>query len=146
MRDQYTAFLVLLAKQIFPFALRMIKATSPRHRVVFLVPLLYLCSAVKPLLDLNHNLGIVSGMARFAVLAAVPDFLQGMNVALLFLDYDWDKNPLGFQEKALALPLCVAAILPTLVKIAKVTHSSFMNVSIRSPPYILMLPISALAS
>lgn len=76
---------------------------------------------VKPLIDLNYNFGIVSGM----------------NVALLFLDYDWDMNPMKFRGKALAVPICIAAILPTLVKIAKVTHSSFMNVSVQSPrsPY-----------
>jgi hypothetical protein len=110
----------------------MIQAVSPRNRLYVLAPLLYLFSTIKPLVDLNYNFGIISAFARVAAIIALPDFLQGMNVAFLFLDYDWKKNPMGFQQKTLAIPVLAAALVPILVKIAKVTHSSFMNVSSRS--------------
>ena len=110
----------------------MIQAISPRNRLYVLAPLLYLFSTIKPLVDLNYNFGIISAFARVTAIIALPDFLQGMNVALLFLDYDWKKNPMGFQQKTLAIPVLTAALVPILVGIAKVTHSSFMNVSEQS--------------
>jgi hypothetical protein len=121
--------LYIFAVQVFPFALRMIKAISPRNRLCILAPLLYFLSTVKPLLDLNYNFGIISAFARLAALVALPDFLQGLNVALLFLDYDWKKNPWGFQQKVLIFPILTAAVAPIVVKMAKITHSSFVDVS-----------------
>ena len=107
----------------------MMKAVSPRHRLFVLAPVLYLFSTVKPLLDLNYNLGIISAFARLASVVALPDFLQGINVALLFLEYGGKKKPMGLKQKALIIPICLAAAVPLLVKVTKVNHSPFMNVS-----------------
>lgn len=42
--------------------------------------------------DLSVNLGALSGLARIAALASIPDFLQGINLGLLFLEHDWGKS------------------------------------------------------
>ena len=100
---------------IFPFAVRMFKACSSKVKIFVVMPLLFTCSIGKPLADLSVNLGVLSGMARIAALASVPDFLQGINRGLLFLEHDWSKHPLIFQKFGLSASLAAACALFVMV-------------------------------
>jgi len=96
---------------IFPFAVRMLKACSPRTRLFVCMPLIFMCSIAKPLADLSINLGVISGMARIAALASIPDFLQGINLGLLFLEHDWTHHPKIFQKVGMSVFLAAACCL-----------------------------------
>jgi peptidoglycan/LPS O-acetylase OafA/YrhL len=96
---------------IFPFAVRMLKACSPRTRLFVCMPLFFACSIAKPLADLSINLGVISGMARIAALASIPDFLQGINLGLLFLEHDWTHHPKIFQKLGMSVALAAACCL-----------------------------------
>lgn len=96
---------------VFPFAVRMLKACSPRFRAFVLLPFLFACSIAKPVADLSINLGAISGLARIAALASIPDFLQGINLGLLFLEHDWSKHPVVFQRTGMTLSLAALSYL-----------------------------------
>lgn len=89
----------------------MLKACSPRFRAYVVLPFLFCCSIAKPVADLSVNLGALSGLARIAALASIPDFLQGINLGLLFLEHDWTKHPVVLQRLGMSLSLAALGYL-----------------------------------
>ncbi len=89
----------------------MLKACSPRFRACVLLPFLFACSIAKPVADLSVNLGAISGLARIAALASIPDFLQGINLGLLFLEHDWTRHPIVFQRLGMTASLAALSYL-----------------------------------
>ena len=105
---------------IFPFAVRMLKACSPRMRLYVCMPLFFACSIAKPVADLSVNLGVITGMARIAALASIPDFLQGVNLGLLFLEHDWTRHPKVLQKIGMSVALAMACCLFVFVDLMDV--------------------------
>ncbi|TFJ81957.1 hypothetical protein NSK_006625 [Nannochloropsis salina CCMP1776] len=105
----WTIGALFILYSIFPFSVRMLKACSRRTRIFVCMPIFFACSIAKPVSDLSVNLGILSGLVRLAALSSIPDFLQGINLGILFLEHDWTKHPLVLQKfgmSACLLALC----------------------------------------
>lgn len=88
------------------------QSLNPKFRTYFLPPLLYLASLVTPMLELGLNTGILHPIAQMCSSICLPSFLLGMNLALNYLDQDWDRHPMLFQRFGASASILVIAVFP----------------------------------
>lgn len=96
----WTVLPFLILYGLFPYTLRLMQAVPSKFRWYIMPPLLYAASLTEPLLDIGVNTGFLHLFFRLFALCSIANFLQGINLALIFLETDWSKHPLLIRRCA----------------------------------------------
>ena len=94
------------------------QALPSRFRTYAMPLLLYIASLAEPLLDVGVNTGFLHLFIRVFALCSIANFLQGINLALIFLDTDWSKHPLIVRRCAASTAMLMVTYICWFVPVS----------------------------
>lgn len=98
-----------------------------------------------PGLDLGLNTGILHVFTRTIAICSIANFLQGVNLGLLFIEHDWSKHPVFLQR--IGATSVIAIIIAIACTINYTLLPTFFNLwrdhGMMSPLYCVLIWYSA---